>query len=165
MTPELPACPMCDQKADPRFYRRGVMMCDGCWPQEGITSPAWTRAVDRVLDRDVTITSLRVELNSVHQRVNGAARLVWWDERLRALPNVEWHWREHDGFWYIGTNLSPETIVSLAEIASWKPGQWGPDADLEREKEMAMHAREIYPEFARLVDARNQASSRSVKDS
>lgn len=32
MRRSLPKCPCCDHFADPRFYYRGTMMCDGCCP-------------------------------------------------------------------------------------------------------------------------------------
>jgi len=43
---ELPDCPQCQQPADPRWYYRGVMMCDGCCPDPGERVPS----LDRLLD-------------------------------------------------------------------------------------------------------------------
>lgn len=37
--PELPLCPVCREVADPRWYYRGVMLCDGCCPRPGARSP------------------------------------------------------------------------------------------------------------------------------
>jgi hypothetical protein len=74
-----------------------------------------------------------------------------WDERLRQVPNVEWTWGETDGFWYISACLSPESICSVAEIESWRQ-----HVGDEKSRERAYETRKNYPEFARLVDERNE---------
>ncbi len=42
--PDLPDCPLCGEKADPRWYYRRVMFCDGCCPGVGEKRNAWLEA-------------------------------------------------------------------------------------------------------------------------
>lgn len=45
---DLPDCPMCGIKADPRFWAAGVMFCDGCWPDPNGGEWIKTRALHAV---------------------------------------------------------------------------------------------------------------------
>ncbi len=51
--PVLPKCPACPngEYADPRWWYRGVMMCDGCCPaDDGSTTPEWKAEIDKRID-------------------------------------------------------------------------------------------------------------------
>ena len=42
---DLPTCPLCGELADPRWYFKGVMFCDGCCP--GVRPQTTTWLADR----------------------------------------------------------------------------------------------------------------------
>lgn len=49
---ELPDCFACGQPADPRWYYRERMMCDGCCPNPGETDPRLDRHLDDLAQSD-----------------------------------------------------------------------------------------------------------------
>lgn len=67
-TPTLPDCPMCGEKADPRFYYRDTMFCDGCWPKEGTW---WHARVGRHFDALAERDRLREEVAMLRERECG----------------------------------------------------------------------------------------------
>lgn len=83
----LPDCPCCDNKADPRFWYRDEMFCDGCWP--GDNTSKWSRQlIDRIVDLRAEKGRLREEIDVLKtDRVGERVRLdapLTWTEFLRS---------------------------------------------------------------------------------